>query len=105
VSDSGGIHSHCNCQASNSYLVFGPQAHGNFWFKNFARTIDKQLNTKYRLPSTAFYLGTAGAGHSGWQVPVVPLRPKQQPQGRLQMSPLAHGLPQATTALVDVLNW
>jgi hypothetical protein len=56
------------------------------------------------LPSGQLFF-RAGAGHSGWQVPTgPPPGPKQQPHGRLQMSPLVHGLPHATIACVPVLN-
>ncbi|HEY2117007.1 MAG TPA: hypothetical protein VGJ51_18055 [Candidatus Angelobacter sp.] len=52
------------------------------------------------------YFGRAGAGHSGWQTPVgPPPGPKQQPHGRLQMSPVVQKLPHATIACVPVLNW
>jgi hypothetical protein len=52
------------------------------------------------------YFGRAGAGHSGWQVPKVPPpTPKQQPHGRLQMSPVVQELPQALIAFVPVRNW
>jgi hypothetical protein len=52
------------------------------------------------------YFFRAGAGHSGWQVPTVPPpTPKQQPHGRLQMSPLVHVFPHATIACVPVRNW
>lgn len=52
------------------------------------------------------YFGRAGAGHSGWQVPTgPPPGPKQQPHGRLQMSPVVHELPHALTAYVPVRNW
>jgi hypothetical protein len=57
-------------------------------------------------PAKLIYFGRAGAGHSGWQVPIVPPpTPKQQPHGRLQMSPVVQELPHATTACVPVLNW
>ena len=48
----------------------------------------------------------AGAGHSGWQTPTgPPPGPKQQPHGRLQMSPVMHELPHALIACVPVRNW
>jgi len=50
-------------------------------------------------PFYFFHFGRAGGGPSGWQTPVVPPpTPKKQPHGRLQMSPLVHGLPHATIA-------
>jgi hypothetical protein len=52
------------------------------------------------------YFGGAGAGPSGWQTPVVrPSNSPKQKQGRLQMSELVQGLPQATTACGVVPNW
>lgn len=59
------------------------------------------------LPTpVGLYFGRAGKGHSGWQVPMVnPPTPKQQPHGRLQMSPVVQGLPHALTAFVPVRNW
>jgi len=52
------------------------------------------------------YFGRAGAGHSGWQTPIVPPpTPKQQPHGRLQMSPFMHKLPHALIACVPLRNW
>jgi hypothetical protein len=46
----------------------------------------------------AHFVGEGG-GPSGWQTPVVPPpRPKKQPHGRLQISPLVQGLPHATIA-------
>lgn len=52
------------------------------------------------------HFGRAGAGHSGWHVPVVPPPgPKQHPHGRLQVSPMVQKLPHATIACVPVFNW
>jgi hypothetical protein len=57
-------------------------------------------------PFCLTHFGSEGAGPSGWQTPVVPPpTPKKQPHGRLQMSPLVHGLPHATIACVPVRNW
>jgi hypothetical protein len=54
---------------------------------------------------TVRYFVGAADGPSGWHVPTLPLRPKKQEHGYLQMSPLVHGLPHATTACVPVLSW
>jgi hypothetical protein len=52
------------------------------------------------------YFSGAGGGPSGWQTPVVlPLNRPKQKQGRLQMSELVQGLPQATTACGVVPSW
>jgi len=56
-------------------------------------------------PFAANYFLGAADGPSGWHVPVVPFMPKKQKHGLLQMSPLVHGLPHATTACVTVLSW
>jgi hypothetical protein len=56
------------------------------------------FTTVLSLYLLAHFVGEGG-GPSGWQTPVVPPpRPKKQPHGRLQISPLVQGLPHATIA-------
>jgi hypothetical protein len=67
--------------------------------------MNMEPNRTFFIIGILLYFFRDGAGHSGWQVPVVPPpRPKQQPHGRLQMSPVVQKLPHATIACVPVLN-